>query len=198
MLANVSEQRIAGESTSFSHALSVGGNRASHASRTSSSREIVRELLHEALAVILESPETAHTSISKAAWLLRGEDERPGEPCLLLPIPGALNAWQERRSKEMLEEGLVGGCTIEDVARACDLPMPQFRRAFERTTGLSPLRWQRAMRVKRAKELLYNSDLSLTQITYECGFADQPHFTRAFAAATGSSPGAWRRARRAA
>lgn len=157
----------------------------------------MHELLIQALDIVLENPEAAHTSISKAAWLLQAEATDPEDPYRVLPTPGTLNAWQERRAKQLLGDGLADGCPMEEVARACDLPLAHFTRAFQLTTGLSPLRWQRALRIERAKALLYSSKLSLAQIAYECGFADQAHFTRAFAAATGACPGAWRRARRA-
>jgi AraC-like DNA-binding protein len=77
------------------------------------------------------------------------------------------------------------------------MPESRFVRLFRMTTGMPPYRWVRAFRLEQAKELLFNSSLSLAQIAYDCGFADQSHFTRAFAAATGTTPGAWRRARRA-
>jgi transcriptional regulator GlxA family with amidase domain len=61
---------------------------------------------------------------------------------------------------------------------------------------MPPYRWLRAVRVERAKDLLFNSSLSLSQIAYECGFSDQSHLTRVFSDSIGITPGAWRKARR--
>jgi AraC family transcriptional regulator len=41
--------------------------------------------------------------------------------------------------------------------------------------------------------MLKNTRLSLTEIAYTCGFADQGHFTRTFKAATGFLPKTFRK-----
>jgi AraC-like DNA-binding protein len=108
-----------------------------------------------------------------------------------------LTARQERVAKEALVADLTRQPVMEKVALACGLPVSRLIRAFRNTTGVQPHSWLRSFRVERAKDLLLNSSLSLGQIAYECGFADQSHLTRTFSAAVGTTPGAWRRARRA-
>src|SRR6202020_2275571 len=82
-----------------------------------------------------------------------------------------LSARQERVAKEMLVSDLSREPGIVDIAQACGLSASRFVRAFRQTTGAPPFRWLRTFRVERAKDLLLNSALSLSQITYECGFA---------------------------
>jgi AraC-like DNA-binding protein len=118
-------------------------------------------------------------------------EERPAGP------RARLTTAQERLAKERLVSDLAEDPSIADVARACNLPVSRFIRAFRGTTGMPPHRWIRTYRVERAKDMLLNGSLALAQIAYDCGFADQSHFTRAFVKATGTPPGAWRRARRA-
>jgi transcriptional regulator GlxA family with amidase domain len=172
----------------------IGAGHGWHSAR--SSAEAVEILLKQALHHIANDPDAARQAVAEAASIMGADEPTDELRYRLLPIPGGLNPWQEKRAKELLEAGLTAPFSVETIASECQLPLPQFRRAFERTTGLSPLRWLRQLRVERAKELLYASSLSLAQITYECGFSDQPHLTRAFSAATGVSPGAWRRARK--
>lgn len=157
--------------------------------------EMLEELLRTASDLVSRDPQAARASIERASSLIRGAGSERYE---LLRVPGGLNPWQEAQAKALLEKSITGPCDVAKIAERCDLTQAQFTRAFQRTTGLSPLKWLRKLRVARAKELLYSSHLTLAQITYECGYADQAHFTRAFAAATGDCPGAWRRARRAA
>jgi AraC family transcriptional regulator len=109
---------------------------------------------------------------------------------------GGLSSWQERLAKELLSADLAEELSIAEIAKACSLPESRFVRAFRQTTGAPPYRWLRGFRVEKAKELLFNSALSLAQVAYECGFADQSHFTRVFSDAIGTTPGAWRRSRR--
>jgi len=107
---------------------------------------------------------------------------------------GGLTVSQERLAKEALAADLAQEPSL--VAAACGRPVGRLVRAFRQTTGMPPYRWLRAHRVERAKDLLLTSHLTLAQIAYDCGFADQSHFTRVFAATVGAPPGAWRRGRR--
>jgi len=81
------------------------------------------------------------------------------------------------------------------LAALCDLSVDQFNRAFKMATGLPPHRWLLRERVRRARELLEGTNLSIGDIAAQCGFADQSHLTRVFKGHVGVSPGAWRRDR---
>jgi AraC family transcriptional regulator len=111
------------------------------------------------------------------------------------PPAGGLTAAQERQAKALLSADLTQEPSIARVSMACGLPPGRFVRAFRQATGMPPHRWLRQFRVERAKELLFGSRLSLAQIAYDCGFADQSHFNRVFTGAIGITPGAWRRQR---
>jgi len=109
---------------------------------------------------------------------------------------GGLTPSQERTAKALLTADLTREPSVPEVSVACGLPLGRFVRAFRQATGMPPHRWLRQFRVERAQELLFGSRLSLAQIAYDCGFADQSHFTRVFTTAIGITPGAWRRQRR--
>ncbi|CAN5232821.1 N/A [soil metagenome] len=51
----------------------------------------------------------------------------------------------------------------------------------------------RLIKLEKATLMLKNTRLSLTEIAYTCGFADQGHFTRTFKATTGFLPKAFRK-----
>jgi AraC family transcriptional regulator len=106
---------------------------------------------------------------------------------------GGLAPHQERRAKELITANLNGDVSLNRLAAECGLSPRHFARAFRQSTGVSPHRWLMRYRVARARQLLANPRLSLTQIALACGFSDQSHFTRAFTAAAGATPGAWRR-----
>lgn len=63
-----------------------------------------------------------------------------------------------------------------------------FRRFYHQTVG----EYVQQLRIRHASTCLRESELPLTQIAYECGFADQSHFTRVFKRHTGVTPGAYR------
>jgi AraC family transcriptional regulator len=110
---------------------------------------------------------------------------------------GGLAPWQESRAKEVIDANLDKEINIARLACECGLSASQFARAFRQSTGCPPHRWLLQRRIKRARDLLLNSDKTLVEIAKACGFSDQSHLTRAFGQMVGTSPGLWRRAKRA-
>lgn len=105
----------------------------------------------------------------------------------------ALAPWQERKAKEILAANLSSRLFIADVAEQCALSRSHFSRAFKKATGMSPQEWVLDQRIHRAKQLLSGSQLPISHISQECGFADQSHFCRTFSKLVGSAPNSWRR-----
>ena len=105
----------------------------------------------------------------------------------------ALSPWQERRAKELMASQMDKGLSIAQVANECSLSRSHFSRAFKKNTGLSPRDWYLQMRLDKAKGLLGDSGLTISQISLDCGFADQSHFTRVFTREVGITPFNWRR-----
>jgi AraC-like DNA-binding protein len=105
---------------------------------------------------------------------------------------GGLAPWQERRAKEMMDA--VGAeLSLADLAAACGVSVAHFSRAFKVTCGMTPHRWRMSRRIEKAQDLLRQTDLPLTLIAIECGFADQAHLTNVFSKHFGLPPGALRR-----
>ena len=69
-----------------------------------------------------------------------------------------------------------------------------FRRRFREYTGLAPLEYQNALRIRRAVHLLTSSDTPVAQIAEDLGFNSPAYFARFFHGAIGQSPVSYRRA----
>jgi len=106
---------------------------------------------------------------------------------------GGLTSWRERLVKEIILERLNESIEVAELASACSLTRSHFSRAFKRTTGVSPQAWIRQQRISKAKQLIQETHLSLTQISLDCGFSDQAHFCTTFIRNEGVTPLAWRR-----
>lgn len=106
---------------------------------------------------------------------------------------GGLAPWQVRCATDLMTARLGEDISLSEPAAACGLSPGYFARAFSKSVGTPPYRWLLLQRVLRAKSLLRDADLSLTDIAAACGFADQSHFTRVFTSIVGASPGAWRK-----
>jgi AraC family transcriptional regulator len=107
---------------------------------------------------------------------------------------GGLAPWQGRRAKDLLCANPMGNLSLTELADACRMSVSHFSQAFEQTVGCPPHQWLIAQRVERSKQLIMNTDQSLSEIALAMGFADQSHFTRAFSRRVKTSPAAWRRA----
>ena len=106
-----------------------------------------------------------------------------------------LAPWQERACKRILAEELGRRPQIKSIAKACKLSVKGLTSRFRETTGTTMARWQADLRVEAAKRLMFATSLSLCEVAFECGYADQSHFTRSFRDHVGVPPGIWRKAR---
>ncbi|TWD50341.1 AraC family transcriptional regulator [Pseudomonas sp. SJZ131] len=108
------------------------------------------------------------------------------------PSTGGLAPWRENLVKQLILDGLSDTLEVTELARACALSRSHFSRAFKCSTGVSPQDWIRCQRINKAKQLIRDTDLTLTQISLECGFCDQAHFCHIFTRSEGINPFAWR------
>jgi AraC-like DNA-binding protein len=84
------------------------------------------------------------------------------------------------------------------LARSLGLSYTSFRRQFRTQTGVAPARFQRDIRLNRARELLAATELSISEIAQQIGVDTVFYFSRMFKAKTGLSPKAYRAQVRAA
>lgn len=82
---------------------------------------------------------------------------------------------------------------IDALARTCHLSVSHFRRVFKQILGVSPLDYIQTVRIERARVLLFNQDLSVTDIGLQVGFSTPSSFIRQFHHLYGISPGQWRK-----
>jgi AraC-like DNA-binding protein len=106
---------------------------------------------------------------------------------------GGLPSWRLKRAIELLEVDLAKMPTLVEVAKLIGLHPTSFCRGFRQSTGLSPHRYLLVHRVNRAKEMMDDQRLSLTEIALECGFSSSSQFSVVFKNITGMSPREFRR-----
>jgi transcriptional regulator GlxA family with amidase domain len=64
---------------------------------------------------------------------------------------------------------------------------------FRSHLGCSPESYLRGVRMQRARELLFQTKLSLAEVALAVGYADQSSCTKAFARIEGCPPGVYRK-----
>ena len=82
---------------------------------------------------------------------------------------------------------------FESLAATAELSLYHFARTFKQSEGTTPHTFVLERRLARARELLARTDLSLSEVAFAVGFADQSHFTRRFRQMVGVSPGQFRK-----
>jgi AraC-like DNA-binding protein/PAS domain-containing protein len=109
------------------------------------------------------------------------------------PPRGGLSAGALRRVCEFVESHLEDDINLETLAAEARLSVYHFARGFKLSTGVSPHRYVLEQRVKRARQLLVQTDLPLSAIASAVGFFDQGHFSRQFRSLVGTTPSSFRR-----
>jgi len=81
---------------------------------------------------------------------------------------------------------------VEDLARQAGYSVDHFGRVFREVMGRSPQAFVVAARIDRARQLLTESSLSVSQIADALGYRDVYFFSRQFKSKTGWTPTAYR------
>ncbi len=80
-----------------------------------------------------------------------------------------------------------------ELSKVTGLSPHHFGDAFKAATGKSPHRYVIERRLSRARELLRETDRSISDIAYAVGFSSQSHFTANFRRVVGFTPNRFRR-----
>jgi transcriptional regulator GlxA family with amidase domain len=92
-----------------------------------------------------------------------------------MPLPQNLKdviGLMENNMEEML--------TPEEIATLVGITRRQVERLFQRYLGSTPTRYYLELRLKRAHQLLQQTQLSMSDISLACGFVSYPHFSKCY------------------
>jgi transcriptional regulator GlxA family with amidase domain len=101
--------------------------------------------------------------------------------------------WFVRRAMLLIEQKLSQPEPINSVVGSLGIGIRQLERRFLADVGMTMREFRSQLRLGRARWMVENTDLSLTEIGLECGFGGCSHFSRAFTARFGVRPSAARR-----
>jgi AraC family transcriptional regulator len=128
-----------------------------------------------------------------AVQLLRAHSNLAGMRRAQGSAGSGLAPWQARRVAEHLSARLAEDMALADIAALVGLSPYHFARAFSSSTGLPPHRYQVTLRVERAKEMLADTSMTVTEIAHACGFASSQHMATVFRRMVGTAPTAYRK-----
>jgi transcriptional regulator GlxA family with amidase domain len=82
--------------------------------------------------------------------------------------------------------------SLDEISEIASMTVPAFCRYFKKVTGKTFTKLVNEYRVVHATKLLSESQMSITDISYECGFNNFSHFNKLFKEITGKSASKYR------
>lgn len=83
--------------------------------------------------------------------------------------------------------------SVESLANVAGMSRAAFAKRFAEAYGAGPMELLRNLRIRKAGELLRNTDLPVKRVAETVGFSSRSAFSRTFEATSGRSPGAFRK-----
>lgn len=131
--------------------------------------------LHEATALLMR----IFAAVEQAARLVRASSD---DAALL-----------DEAAKTFMFRCLHEQIALADVAGHIGVSRHHLIRVFKSRNGTSPMQYLRQLRVNRAKRLLHDHRLNISEVGQAVGYDVLPHFSRMFKRSTGLSPRQFRR-----
>jgi AraC-like DNA-binding protein/ligand-binding sensor protein len=93
-----------------------------------------------------------------------------------------------KRAKAYIEEHQSDELPLSQVAKASNTSTFYFCKIFKKFTGVNFTEYVSRVRIERARGLLLNQNLRVSEIAFETGFQSLTHFNRVFKKINGQSP----------
>jgi AraC-like DNA-binding protein/ligand-binding sensor protein len=92
------------------------------------------------------------------------------------------------RAKQFIQEHQTEDLSLGQVAKAVNSSTFYFCKTFKNYTGINFTDYLSRVRIEKAKNLLLNPNLRVSEIAFEVGFQSLTHFNRVFKKTVGQSP----------
>jgi AraC family transcriptional regulator len=110
--------------------------------------------------------------------------------------PARLTGGPLSKAIDFMQANLERSIDLPAIAGATGLSPSHFARQFRVTVGKAPHQYLMQLRIERAKRLMRETAISVAEVAFACGFANQEHMTRLFKQHCGTTPAAYRKALR--
>ena len=80
------------------------------------------------------------------------------------------------------------GANVQNLARDLGMSPSGFHEHFKAVTAMSPLQFQKQLRLQEARRLLLGEDMDAATVAYRVGYEDASHFSREYKRLFGFPP----------
>jgi AraC-like DNA-binding protein len=98
------------------------------------------------------------------------------------------HAYRMVRAVEQLRENFDQPLRIEEIARELGMSVSGFHAHFKSVTAMSPLQFQKQLRLQEARRLMLNESFDAAEAGYRVGYHDTSHFSREYKRHFGEPP----------
>ena len=92
------------------------------------------------------------------------------------------------RVAALMEANLETPLSARELAEASNLSLRQLQRMFHATLDMTPTEYYKRLRLRRGRDLLLNSQLSITKIAITCGYHSPGRFSKEYRSLYGCTP----------
>lgn len=97
------------------------------------------------------------------------------------------------QASDLMESHIEEPLGLDQIAPRVGLSQRQLQRMFKHYMALSPVQYYLQLRLRRGRELLSQTSMSIMSVTVACGFQSSCHFSRAYRQQFGHTPTVERR-----
>ncbi|MGC3940492.1 GlxA family transcriptional regulator [Roseobacter sp. EG26] len=90
---------------------------------------------------------------------------------------------------QIMDNNIEDPLSPDEISQIVGVSTRQLERLFAKYAGTSPKRHYLRLRLEKARDLLRQTDFSVTDVCVACGFKSLSHFSKSYRAAYGISPG---------
>jgi transcriptional regulator GlxA family with amidase domain len=111
-----------------------------------------------------------------------------------IPLQAQVGVFHERllQAAALMEANIEEPMSLDELAASIGVSRRQIERLFKRHLDQVPTKYYLAVRLRRARELLLQTSMSIMEITTACGFQSPPHFSKCYRNVFGHPPSAER------
>lgn len=117
-------------------------------------------------------------------WILQSPH---GEALNQMALEGS-NAIKIRSVIEYIIHNYEKAITIDDLAKIANLSVASLHRHFKDVTAMSPIQFQKQLRLQEAKRLLFAKSSDVSDVAYRVGYESLSQFSREYSRMFGYSP----------
>lgn len=148
----------------------------------------IRDVLREMIMLFGEADRELffYSKMLEALHLILGDSR-------LLDTAKHADPFVAETAKKFIDENFSRAISLEDIAAAVSLSPIYFHSIFKATCRMTPHEYLVARRLSAAKEMLWDTRISISDVAQKCGFGCQQYLSEVFKKQLGTTPGQYRK-----